>query len=124
MKEPAICENHLYAKAYARGRKSVQKHIIVYVLKDKQAHRVAKKQHDGKRVNRLGLTVRKNIGGAVERNRVKRIIRAGYRQCVSHCTLTPGHLIVIVARPRALGASSALLACEIAAAARETGLVK
>ena len=123
MKQPAICENHLYSKAYARGKKSVQRNLIVYLLKDKAAYRIAKGRRDGQRVNRLGLAVRKNVGGAVQRNRVKRILRAAYADCERTLPLRRGYLIVLVARPRALGADSPRLAEELAQAFAELGLL-
>ena len=123
MKEPAICENHLYVKAYSHGRKSVQRHLIVYVLRDKAAKRVARSRRDGEKVNRLGLTVRKNVGGAIERNRVKRILRAGYRSCVAENPPKKGFLIVIVARPSALGVKSTVISREMKEALLELELI-
>ena len=123
MKEPAICENHLYGKAYSHGRKSVQRHLIVYVLRDKAAKRVARSRRDGEKVNRLGLTVRKNVGGAIERNRVKRILRVGYRSCVAENPPKKGFLIVIVARPSALGVKSTVISREMKEAFLELELI-
>lgn len=47
--------------------------------------------------NRLGLSVGKKVGGAVSRNRAKRIIRAAYRR--NELILPIGYDIVIVPRP-------------------------
>lgn len=47
--------------------------------------------------NRFGITAGKKIGGAVERNRAKRIIRAAYRK--NELLLPLGYDIIIVARP-------------------------
>ena len=47
--------------------------------------------------NRFGITVGKKVGGAVERNRAKRIIRAAYRK--NELLLPVGYDIVISARP-------------------------
>ena len=46
--------------------------------------------------NRLGISVSKKIGCAVERNRAKRIIRAAYRECEQYIPL--GYDVVFVAR--------------------------
>jgi ribonuclease P protein component len=104
MKEIAIKENHLYNKAYTRGRKFVGKYVAVYVLKDLAAKRLMKENPKGELVNRLGLSVSKKIGGAVVRNRAKRIIRAAYRAHSNE--LRRGYLIVISARMSIVGKKS------------------
>lgn len=45
---------------------------------------------------RLGMAVSRRVGGAVERNRVKRHIREWFRQ--SRCALPTGVDLVIIAR--------------------------
>ncbi len=113
MKEPAIKENHLFTKAYTGGRKHVSRNVVVYVLRDKAAYRIAKARREGDRVNRLGISVRKNVGGAVERNRAKRVIRAAYREVCARCPVKTGNLIVIVARPRIVTEKSTVIKEEL-----------
>ena len=48
---------------------------------------------------RLGLSVSRRVGGAVERNHVKRLLREAFEQELAR--LPEGHDIVIVARPEA-----------------------
>ena len=106
MKETAIKENHLYLKAFRQGGRFVGKTVAVYVLKDYAAKKLMKAHPEKKYVNRLGLSVTKKVGGAVGRNRAKRIIRAAYRELIGHKSLKTGFLIVISAKPEIAGKSS------------------
>ena len=106
MKCVAVKENHLYQKAYTKGKKAVGRYTVVYVMKDLKAS-LLKRAHPMKiNINRVGLTVTKRIGGAVVRNRVKRILREGYRLCEKNLPLRRGRIVIIVARDAARGAKS------------------
>ena len=98
MKNIAIKENHLYLKAYRNGKRSVGRYVAVYVLRDLAAKRIMTAHPEKKYVNRLGLSVSKKIGGAVQRNRAKRIIRAALFDLQKQRALKTGYLIVISAR--------------------------
>lgn len=98
MKFRAICENHLYQKAYAKGKRIVTPHIAVYILPDYAAKRLAKAHPQKKIVNRIGLTVSTKLGGAVVRSRTRRILRAGLQDLMRDKPLKTGFLIVIAAR--------------------------
>ena len=103
MKYRAICENHLYSKAYKKGKKAVMPTVAVYVLPDYKKHALMKANPMKKYINRIGLTVGKKIGGAVERNRAKRIIRQAYKNIDTVNPVKCGKLIVIVAREQIAG---------------------
>lgn len=111
MKFPAIKEHHLYNKAYRSGKHFFGKYICVYVLKDLHAGKLKKEHPQGIVVNRLGLSVSKKVGGAVKRNRAKRIIRAAYA-CYTE-KLKKGFLIVISAKPEIDGMKSRDIAKEM-----------
>ena len=104
MKIQSVKENHLYAKAYAKGKKAVGRNVVVYVMKDTHAALLRRRHPEKKTVNRVGLTVTKRIGGAVQRNRCKRIIREAYRLCEKEYPLKHGYIIILVARDAALTA--------------------
>lgn len=59
----------------------------------------------------LGLVVSKRVGGAVERNRVKRRIREWFRQ--ERAVLTEGSDLVVIARRGAARLSGAEIAGEL-----------
>ena len=98
MKYRAICENHLYSKAYKKGKKAIMPTVAVYVLPDYRKRALMKANPEKKYINRIGLTVGKKIGGAVLRNRAKRIIRHAYRNIDTETPVHTGNLIVLVAR--------------------------
>ena len=106
MKYTAIRENHLYSKAYQKGKKAVCSTVAVYVLPDYRKHVLMRARPDKTYINRVGLTVGKRIGGAVERNRAKRIIRHAYRNLDTAYHIKNGHLVVIVAREGITGKKS------------------
>ena len=98
MKFRAIKENHLYSKAYSKGKRAVTEALAVYVLPDYAAKRLAKAHPEKRVVNRIGLTTSTKLGGAVVRSRCRRIMREGLRALEKEKTLKVGFLIVIAAR--------------------------
>ena len=121
MKEIAIKENHLYNKTYTRGKRFVGKYVAVYVLRDLAAKRLKLANPMGEYVNRLGLSVSKKVGGAVTRNRSKRIIREAYR--VYKSRLYTGNLIVISARTAIVGKKSTDIEKELGRAFTELRMI-
>lgn len=91
----------MFVKAYTGGRRAPSKTCTVYVLKDRQARRIMKSRPDKQYINRIGITASKKIGGAVQRNRAKRVIREALRLLMQEYTVKTGHLIVIAAREKA-----------------------
>lgn len=60
-------DNNLFVRCYRKGRYVSDSIIVAYFIQN------------GLPYNRIGITAGKKLGNAVERNRIKRIIRAAYR---------------------------------------------
>ncbi len=97
-----------FLEVQRRGRRVFSGELLVLAL------------DSGSRRARIGITVSSKVGNAVERNRVKRWVREGWREQAS--ALPPVDLVVI-ARPAALaaGLGGVRLALEGALAALAAG---
>lgn len=84
-------ENRDFRRLYGRGRSATSDCLVVYTLRNRFG------------TGRLGITVGVKLGHAVQRNRVKRLIREAYR--LHRGELRPNMDVVIVARHRAVTAS-------------------
>lgn len=124
MKFRAICENHLYSKAYSKGKRAVTSALAVYVLPDYQAKRLAKAHPENRMMNRIGLTVSTKLGGAVVRSRVRRILREGLRAIEAEKALKVGFLIVIAARSSATKLKSSDIKRHLDIAFEKLGMYK
>ena len=124
MKNVAIKENHLYNKAYTKGKRFFGRYVRIYVLKDLKAKKIMLANPEKEYLNRLGISVSKKNGGAVERNRLKRIIREAYRSIDREGILYTGYLIVIATRTEALEVKSSDVEKELRYAFRKLEMIK
>ncbi|MBO7304460.1 MAG: ribonuclease P protein component [Clostridia bacterium] len=124
MKFKAICENHLYSKAYSKGKRAVTSALAVYVLPDYAAGRLARSHPEKKVMNRIGLTTSTKLGGAVVRSRCRRILREGLRALEKEKELKKGFLIVIAARSAAVTKKSDGIKRELDVAFTKLGMFK
>ena len=124
MKFVAIKENHLYSKAYSKGKRAVTSALAVYILPDYHAKRLTKAHPEKKTVNRIGLTTSTKLGGAVVRSRTRRILREGLRQLMKEREMRVGYLIVIAARSAATKLKSTDIKLQLEEAFNRLGFFK
>ena len=122
MKFRAITENHLYSKAYSKGKRAVTSALAVYVLPDYAAKRLAKAHPQKQVVNRIGLTTSTKLGGAVTRSRCRRILREGLRALEKEKALKTGFLIVIAARSASVNLKSTEIKDQLDSAFTKLGM--
>ena len=82
----SLKKNHEFKRLYSKGKSAASQYVVVYC------------RRNGKAENRFGVTVSTKIGGAVQRNRIRRRLKEIYR--LHEHKLRAGYDIVIVARVR------------------------
>jgi ribonuclease P protein component len=78
-----------FDRVYREGSSHANRYLVVYAFP----------RPDAEGEPRLGVSVGRKLGGAVERNRVKRMLGEAFWAAADD--LAPGHDFVIVARPDA-----------------------
>lgn len=103
-------ESFMFSKLYSKGKCQSSKTVAVYYLKNYVRN-----------VTKMGITVSKNRGNAVVRNRTKRKIREAYRSL--HPFVKEGFIIVIVARQACVTSSVADITDELHALLNRAALL-
>jgi ribonuclease P protein component len=76
--------NYEFSKVYRRGEYIPGKYVVLHFIKNTR------------QVNRLGVTTSKKVRGSVPRNRMRRLIREGYR--LKECNIRKGYDIILLGR--------------------------
>ena len=79
-----------FERVYRQGRSKANRYLVLYAFPREEG------SDEGPR---LGLSVSRRVGGAVDRTRVKRVLREAFWQEAER--LPPGSDYVVVARPDA-----------------------
>ena len=82
-----IKENYMFSKIFKKGKYAANNFVVVYVLANYNKNAPSK----------LGISASVKNGGAVQRNRAKRVVREAYYKIYGK--LPNGYLIVVSARP-------------------------
>ena len=87
-----------FERVYRQGRSKGNRFLVLYAFprSDEDAEARASAEEDGPR---LGLSVSRKVGGAVDRNRVKRVLREAFWLEAERLPVTSDY--VVVARPDA-----------------------
>jgi ribonuclease P protein component len=91
-KRPRLSRSSDFQRIYRQGSSTASRFLVVYTFK-----RPAAADAEGPR---LGLSVSKKLGGAVVRNRIKRLLREAFTGCAGH--LAEEYDLVLIARPQLL----------------------
>ena len=105
----SLTKNHEFRRLYNKGQNAASKHIAVYC------------KRNGTTANRLGVTVSTKLGGAVERNKIRRRLKEIYR--LNEPEFAVGYDVVIVARQASRQAEFSELKASVLHIFRKLGIL-
>ena len=110
MKTQTLKENKDFRRIYYRGKSEASPALVTYAMKSRLPY------------SRVGITSGKKIGGAVERNRARRLIRAAFS--LYEDNLNGSWDIVFVARTRTTEVKMQEVAAQMEAQLGKLGITK
>lgn len=105
-----IKKNSQFRFIYSRGKSYSNDKLVLYIFRNK------------KNINRIGLSVSKKVGKSVLRNRIKRLIREGYR--LNKNIYKRGYDLIFIARVGAKNANFKDIEKSVIYLMKKGGLVK
>jgi len=105
----SLTKNHEFKKLYNKGKSAASNCVVIYTLKTSNPE------------NKLGITVSTKLGGAVQRNRIRRRLKEIYR--LNEHRLRTGNNIVLVARQRSRYAGWSELEASVLSLFNKLGLL-
>jgi len=106
----SLKKNYEFRRLYNRGKSSASKCVVVYCIKTNRPY------------NRLGITVSSKLGGAVQRNRIRRRLKEVCR--LNRDSLHIGYDIVVVARMRSRYAGWSEIESSVLSIFKKLNLIK
>lgn len=76
--------NYEFSRIYRRGKYISGRYVVLHYI----SH--------SRQINRIGVTTSKNIGGSVQRNRMRRLLRESYR--LNEPNIKKGYDIILLGR--------------------------
>ena len=107
----SLNQNKDFLRLYYRGKSAARPAVVVYAMKNRAG------------VCRVGITKRKKIGNAVERNRSRRIIRAAWQTVLKENEIRGNYDFVLVARGKTKYVKSTKVAVYLEEAMKELGII-
>ncbi|MCW5876785.1 MAG: ribonuclease P protein component [Anaerolineales bacterium] len=98
-----------FKRVRRRGQSSAHPYLVLFWLPN-EGHGL-----------RIGISAGRNLGGAVQRNRAKRVLRAALQPLLGH--IQPHHDLVIMARPGIQEAKSTQVHLVLLGLMRKAGLL-